>query len=342
MDLLLDEEQSQIVDSTASFARKELPLERLHEKTRASDFVDDSVWSRIAGMGWLGMTLSEASGGVGYSEIEEMLVFHELGRVCAPLEIMSTVLAAKIGDAAGQHELAASLAAGQAVAALTVNRDPTLDAEDLSSQMLFGGSQAGYAVHLTKGWARLIDLQGTDIIPVPNLDKSVRLGETDLRNKKIVAQAPGERILQTANLLVSAQLQGAAEEVMNLITEYAKVRETFGRPIAAYQAVSHPIANMKVRCEAARAQLYYASLVLAETSKGGTRDADLHVSSARLLCEDTALRNVEDNIQLHGGIAVTDEFTAHFFLKRVHVLKRMVSNAFTQSEIVLNAKMTPF
>ncbi len=342
MDLLLDEEQAQIVDATASFVRKELAIERLHEKARSSDFVDDAIWSWIAGIGWLGMTLSEASQGVGYSEIEEMLVFRELGRVCAPLEIMSTVLAAKIGDAAGQHELAASLAAGKIVGAMTINANPTLAADDLSSQMLFGALEARYAVHLTPDRARLLDLQGANTIPIPNMDKSVRLREADLRNAAIVAEAPGTRIMQAANLLVSAQLQGAAEEVMDLISEYAKVRETFGRPIAEYQAVSHPIANMKVRCEAARAQLYYASIVLAEASKDGTRDADPHVSSARILCEDTALRNAEDNIQLHGGIAVMDEFIAHFFLKRVHVLKRIVSNGVAQSEIVLNAAMTPF
>lgn len=342
MDLLLDEEQTRIVDATASFVRKELAIERLHEKARSSDFVDDAIWSRIASMGWLGMTLSEASGGIGCSEIEEMLVFRELGRACAPLELMSTVLAAKISDAARQHELAASLAAGKSVGAMTINSNPILAAGDLSSQMLVGALEARYAVHLTPDRARLIDLQGANTIPIPNMDKSVRLSEVDLSNAKIVAEAPGARVMQAANLLVSAQLQGAAEAVMELISEYVKVRVTFGRPIAVYQAVSHPIANMKVRCEAARAQLYYASLVLAEASKDGSRDADLHVSSARLVCEDTALRNVEDNIQLHGGIAVTDEFVAHFFLKRVHVLKRIVSNRFAQSEIVLNAEMTPF
>ena len=302
--------------------------------------MDYALWAKIAEMGWLGMALSEEAGGVGYTEVEEMLVFRELGRVCAPIEIMASVLAGKICDEAGCFELAGEFARGETVASIAVSGDYNRPADDLNDHVIFGTDEARYTVRLMEGRAKLLDLEGLNVQAHSTVDKSIRMGKCDLSGADLIAETDSSRISDTANLLVSSLFQGIAEQVTNDIVEYAKIRETFGRPIGTYQAVSHPIANMKIRAEASRAQLFYAALVLA--NGGGSRDVNLHLSSARLLCEESARQNVKDNIQLHGGIAVTDEFVAHFYLKRTLVLQRLISNKFAQTELVLNAEMSPF
>jgi alkylation response protein AidB-like acyl-CoA dehydrogenase len=114
-------------------------------------------------------------------------------------------------------------------------------------------------------------------------------------------------------------LVGVAERALDLIVEYAKVRETFGRKIGAYQAVRHPCADMAVRVEAARCQLWYAAASL----KGERRDVQAQLDAAKHLAGEAALANADWTIQLHGGVGVTDEHDAHLLLKRAHLLSRM-------------------
>jgi alkylation response protein AidB-like acyl-CoA dehydrogenase len=134
-----------------------------------------------------------------------------------------------------------------------------------------------------------------------------------------VAATEGPHIWQMGELGTAAMLLGLAEAALSLIVEYAKIRETFGRKIGAYQAVRHPCADMALRAEAARCQLWYAAGALAEDRT----DAALHLDAAKHLCNQAALMNADTNIQLHGGIGVTDEHNAHLLLKQALLLGKL-------------------
>jgi alkylation response protein AidB-like acyl-CoA dehydrogenase len=153
--------------------------------------------------------------------------------------------------------------------------------------------------------------------PLPCLDKSIASARANLASCKVVATATDAAVRQAGTLLLAAMMVGMAEATCELIVEYAKIRETFGRAIGTYQAVRHPCAEMAVRCEEAKAQLYYAAVSLRDRAV----DADLHVAAARVLAQNAALKNADACIQLHGGIGVTDDYDAHLFLKRANVLK---------------------
>jgi len=342
MDLTLNSEQEQIVDSTAAFLRARLPVARLHGHDGRAHRVDDELWRQIGDMGWLAMTLGEAAGGVGYTAVEEALVFRELGRQCAPPRILFTALGAKVAEAAGESALAARLAVGEAVAAYAAQDDFNADSASLHRRRLYDHSGADFVLALDDDRARIIELSGCPLEERSALDKSVSMSVGDLSHASIACEVYAPRIRQAASLLLAAQFTGMAEAVRDMIVEYAKIRETFGRPIGSYQAVRHPCAEMAVRCEASRAQLFYAALVLAESARSDARDPDLHVSSARVLSEQAAVRNCDDNIQLHGGLGVNDEFTAHFFLKRTHTMSRWFVVQGDHLRRVLNAPMTPF
>jgi alkylation response protein AidB-like acyl-CoA dehydrogenase len=109
---------------------------------------------------------------------------------------------------------------------------------------------------------------------------------------------------------------GIAERAISMIVEYAKVRETFGRKIGAYQAVRHPCAEMELRAEAGRSLLWYAAASLKEHRADVTAQLD----AAKHVANEAAVTNADVNIQLHGGIGVTDEH--HLLLKRALLLSR--------------------
>ena len=93
MDLLPTSEQQQIVDSAAAFIGDRLPLRRLKGLPPRAETVSDDTWKQLTDLGWLGLGLAEAAGGVGYGPSEEILLFRELGRVVAPPTILFTAVA---------------------------------------------------------------------------------------------------------------------------------------------------------------------------------------------------------------------------------------------------------
>ena len=340
MDLLLDNEQQQIVDATKSFVSDQLPIERLHGRDIPSSQLADDLWKGIAELGWLSMTLNEDSCGVGYSDVEECLVFRELGRMCSPPRILFTALAAKVAERSGCNELASRLARGETAAGYAAKENYGGHQSALSSRV-FEYQDADYGLSMDDELAQLVDTRGVVFEPRLGLDRSVSMAISDLSDCPVVAETPVQPVHQSAVLLQAAMYVGMAEATTSMIVEYAKVRETFGKPIGSYQAVRHPCADMAIRAETARCQLFYASLVLSESEKCETSDVDLHVSSARVLAEQAACKNSDDNIQLHGGIGVTDEFTAHYFLKRAQTMRFWFATNREHLSTVLSTPMTP-
>ena len=143
---------------------------------------------------------------------------------------------------------------------------------------------------------------------------------------RVIARAPTQAIDQAdphpwrmGELGVAAMLVGVAEAALDMSVEYAKIRETFGRKIGSWQAVRHPCADMALRVEAARAQTWFAATAMKEARS----DAHVHLDAAKHLANHAALANTDTNIQLHGGIGVTDEHNAHLLLKHTLVLVKL-------------------
>jgi alkylation response protein AidB-like acyl-CoA dehydrogenase len=335
MDLLPTGEQQQIIDSAASFLTDRVPLRRLHAKTDPADQLPPDLWRQCAEMGWLGMALHEDAGGVGYTVVEEALVFLEFGRVLAPPRLLFTSLAGKVAAAAGQPHLAGRLAAGELTAALAVQDDYDGPAESLAQRRLFEVAQADVALAIDGDTVRLIDISRLNFEPRGNLDASISMAVADLSGAPVLCSVEAPQIRQAGSVLAAAMLVGLSETARDMIVEYAKIRVTFGRPIGAYQAVRHPCADMAVRCVEARSQLFVAAIALAD----GRADADVQVAGARVLAEQAALKNADDNIQLHGGIGVTDEFDAHFLIKRANAMTSWLGDRRSSLERILNSSL---
>jgi alkylation response protein AidB-like acyl-CoA dehydrogenase len=114
---------------------------------------------------------------------------------------------------------------------------------------------------------------------------------------------------------VAAELVGIAQRTMDMAVSYAKERQQFGRPIGAYQAVSHRCAEMLLETENARSATYAAAWAADAEPEGLL----LAASIAKAAASDAGWRVAGASLQVHGGIGFTWEHDLHLWLKRARV-----------------------
>ena len=334
MDLLLTEEQEGLQSAFNKGIANELPLERLQGDQRQA--VDDASLRTFADLGWLRMSLPEEWGGLGLSYAEEVLLFRELGRNLAPMSLLTGVLSARVAAASGKPELAEAILSGEAsvgIALPEVSPEPV--APGRARFRLLSSGQCSMAVLVRPAKADLLDVASMESQVRPCLDHTLVMRDFALDDAPLLARTKDPQIWWHGSLLAAAMLVGQAEGARDMILEYAKIRQTFGRPIGAYQAVRHPIAEMTARAEHARCQTYYASLALGM----GRGDAPMQVAAARAISQEAARKNADANIQLHGAVGITSEMNAHLFLKRCIVLSNMFGRKKAALHQVLNDQL---
>ncbi|MFM9978650.1 MAG: acyl-CoA dehydrogenase family protein [Sphingomonadaceae bacterium] len=305
MYLAPDGDELEIAQAAAGFLAEAMSIERLHGAACADMSAD--LRQSLGGMGWFALALPELAGGSGLSAVEHALFFREVGRQCGPVDVLAQCLAATIVE---DVTLRSSIANGDVGVALAV--------EDGTRLRIFGSENAAFMLQLGRVRADLYTIEKTASEPRASLDPATSIRVSD-RAPTAVASETGDDAWNLGQLGTAAMLVGIAEASLDQIVDYAKVRETFGKKIGSWQAVRHPCADMAVRLEAARAQLWFAATAMKE----GRGDAGVHLDAAKYLANQAALANADTNIQLHGGIGVTDEHHAHLYLKHALVLARL-------------------
>ena len=135
------------------------------------------------------------------------------------------------------------------------------------------------------------------------------------------------------NAAISSSMTGGIEKIVETISEYANIREQFGGPIGRFQAVKHPIVNIKVDLESARSLSYYAAWAL----ENDAEDKVSAIYSARAFATEAFIKAASDNIQLHGGIGFTEEIDCHLFLKRARFYENYVGSEVDFNEHIATA-----
>lgn len=301
-------EELEIANAAADFIAGTLPIARLHSHGAAD--MGAHLRAAFGEMGWFALALPEAAGGSGLSAVEHALFFREVGRQCGPLDVLVQALSV---HCARDGTLRAALAAGEEGAALLV--------PDGDRHRLIGGADARHGLGVTPGNAALHDLAGVNIESRPAFDPANSLAVLDDPGPAI-ATSEGAQVWRLAQLGGAAMLLGIAEAALDLVVTYAKVRETFGKPIGSWQAVRHVCAEIAVGNEGARAQLWFAAAAIKEART----DAAAHLDAAKHLANEAALFATDNTIQLHGGIGITDEHDAHLLMKHAMLLSRLFGN----------------
>jgi alkylation response protein AidB-like acyl-CoA dehydrogenase len=302
LDLNRSPEQRQILDAASAMLSARYPLARLRGHDR------DEL-SEIAGFGAFALTLPEAEGGAGFSVVEEALLHVLLGRYVVSTRVLATALATRLAQSLGGRELAERFRNGGDACAAIAEGD----------SLLLIDSGSGFAVVFGDRSLRLAALDPSQGGETDGLGHGVPLRKLAHADVDILGSANDPDLLATADLLVSAQLLGVGEAARDLTVSYMQVRQQFGRPLGAFQALKHRCADMAIATEMLSAQLDMAAIAL----RDGRDDAQFQVAALRLLAPQVALDNARGCIQLHGGIGFSDEADAHHLLKQAHILSRL-------------------
>jgi len=336
MDFSFSPEQEQLRAQARSFLEKRYPLARLAEIATSADGWDRASWPELARLGWTGASIPEAQGGAGMSFVEEAIVFEELGRALYSGPYFSTIALAlpALGCAPDLLAQVASGALTATFASAAANESGTaVKVRRLGDRWLLRGETD---LVPDAGWvdALVVQARGPDGIGLylaerhdarprvkvlDTVDATRRLGRVTFEDDdaRLLAAPPAAAKIIAATrrralAAVALEAVGVASQALALSVEHAKSREQFGRPIGAYQAVSHKLADTYVETELARSLAYWAAWCIAEDDG----QAELAASAAKTYAAEAAVAACERAIQVHGGMGFTWDHPLHRYYKR--------------------------
>ncbi len=361
----LTEEQSILKDQAKAWATEQAPVLKFREMRDSgveNRFVD-TTWQSIVEMGWTGIIVPEQHGGSDLGYLTFGVVLEELGRqlTASPLFTSALVGASGLvlgGTEAQQAEYLPKVVDGTEILTLASDEGPRHAPSDVSTSASADGEdyvlngtksfvveglaattflvvartsgaqtdESGLTLFLvdgaTEGVSRealhTVDSRGYANIELANVRVSGGqvLGEVDQGHALL------EQILDRARAGIGAEMMGTAAQAFDMTLEYLKTREQFGRVIGSFQALGHRAAGLFSNMELSRS---CAEAALQAIDAGADNVPEMaSLSKARV---GEFLHEMSNQlIQIHGGIGMTDEFDAGFYLKRARVLESLYGN----------------
>ena len=278
-----------------------------------------SVYDGVAELGLFGVAVDEAAGGAGGSVVDLCAMVEEAARALIPGPVATTALASLvISDPA----LLQALSSGQITAGAALSADIHEDSGLVSgtADHVLGALPTGLLLLPVGEHVVVVDAgaDGVVVEPLEATDFSRPLARVTLDG------APATRLGVTrqqfadlAATVLAAEAAGVARWTLDTATEYAKVREQFGKPIGSFQAVKHMCAEMLLRSQQISVAARDASEAAATSD---TPDDQLSIAAAVAAAAgiEAAKGNAKDCIQVLGGIGITWEHDAHLYLRRAY------------------------
>ncbi len=360
----LSEAQQQIEmlrESAADFVGRNTDMKRLRERRGILPGYEPEHLRHMAELGWLGIVVPEAHGGLGLGFCELAVVLQELGKGLMADPLVPVAFAARVlqhGDNEGlkqsllPQEVDASLLPCVAwqeglggIETAAIETRVEADGADLllsgRKRFVAGAAGAGGFVVSARGAAGCglywVDAQAAGL----TVGHEQRADETpsgvlEFDRVRItpanVVSAAGpqglaalDRALDEAAVLAGAEMLGVVEAALHMALGYMRTRVQFGKPIGSFQALQHKAADLYVQQELVRAVLAEAVRVLDADTPAQERASMASRFKAR--ASDGGLRVTREVIQLHGAIGFTDEYDAGLYLKRALVLSAWLGNA---------------
>jgi 3-oxochol-4-en-24-oyl-CoA dehydrogenase len=274
-------------------------------------------YESLAQLGIFGVALPEEHGGAGGSADDLCAMVDEAAAAMVPGPIATTALATLvIGDS--HTDLLEALASGERTAGVAATAELRYDGGRVSgtAEYVLGADAAGLLL-LPAGDSWVMVDASADGVTVEHLKA------TDFSRplaRVVLDAAPAELLSVSAQrvedltvAVLAAEAAGLARWTLNTATEYAKVREQFGKPIGSFQAIKHMCAEMLLRSEQISVA---ASDVANAVANPDERQLSIAAAVAAATAIDSAKANAKDCIQVLGGIGITFEHDAHLYLRR--------------------------
>src|SRR5918996_5388387 len=315
MNFDLNDEQQEIKRTATEFLGARFRPEKVRELAEARSY-DDGLWKEISELGWPGIAIAEDDGGQGLGMVDLAVLLEQAGYACAPSPLLGSAGAALAISAAGSAEQRAEwlpkLASGEATGS-------------------FGGFAEGGSTPFcdlpTADVVVTFDGEGGLIATASEVDFEPFEAIDATRGYGLISDAAGERLPGDVDagrdrlaVAIAAELTGIAQRALEMAVEFAREREQFGRPIGAYQGVSHRLAAMLLATEESRSLTYYA----AWTADAEPESLPMAAAMAAARAGDAGWQVPASALQVLGGIGFTWEHDLQFWLKRGRVVGRML------------------
>lgn len=362
MNFSLSDDHEALRASAQNFLDKEVDLSSLlvPGATVAKSGYDE-LWEKIAGMGWPGLIIPEAYGGLGMDYIDLVMIIGETGRTLAPAPLFGTLAGSWAILAGGSEEQKAALlglvAAGETKLAFAI-ADSGGSYEPGADEVIANASGGEYI--LTGNRSFVVDAAAADkIIVAASLNGTRRYFVVDraavaaelLEWRDITRQVASVRLEGAAAellegdaasvwpfvrnrlyLLLAAESAAGTQAALTDAVDYAKQRVAFGRPIGAFQAIKHQLAEIAGQAECAGAAVQYAAWTLSVDDPRATLAATMAQSYASEAYCNATYRN----IQVFGAIGFTWEMKNHLFYKRARCNAELLGSPRQQREEVVS------
>ena len=365
MPLFLTDEQTMLRDTARQFVNETAPVSHMRGLRDSNDPTDFSreLWKQFAEMGFTSILIPEGEGGLGLGHVEAGVVLEEIGRNLTPSPFLTTSVGAVSALKAAGAELRQSwyprIAAGDAVAALAIDEGAkhrpaqvALKAERSGNGFRLSGAKSfvlhGHVADLIVVAARTAGAAGeTDGVTLFAVEKDARglsarperladasiAARLEFEGVEVDADAViGEvdqgwstltRILSGGRAAASAEMLGVGGGAMDMTLGYLKERKQFGVPIGSFQALQHRAAHLYSEMEVARAAVLKAQQLLGADDANAERTALV----AKAMTGLATTLAVQEGVQMHGGIGMTDEYDIGFYMKRGRVLAELFGDA---------------
>jgi alkylation response protein AidB-like acyl-CoA dehydrogenase len=365
MQLALTEDQVLLARTASDFIMASPPIARLRKLRDARDArgYAPERFARMVELGWTAIPFSEADGGLGMGLAELVLVTEAMGKGLAPEPLIpSIVLGGRAIALAGcaLHKatwLAPAIAGTRQLALAYAGRDSRFDLTRVpvtatrsnGSFRLTGQATQVWGGHLADAYVVAARTSGHGregitlfVVPAsaPGLTR-VRQHRVDSLNAALlifegveaheadVLGALGDghavlaRVIDEATVALTGEMLGGMAEAFERTLVYLRERRQFGVPIGSFQALKHRAARLYIELELSRS----AVMAAARAVDGARADAAQLVSLAKAKLSEAYLLVVNEAVQLHGGIGMTDEHDIGFFLKRARACEMTFGDA---------------
>ena len=363
MNFELSEERKMLSETTTRFVAERYEIKTRHANAEMDDGFNPATWAEFADLGLIGALFPPEVGGYGGLGEDIAVVFNALGRglVVEPF-LASGVLGAAPIIAAGTSEqkalceaviagtLKLALAHGEPASRYDLNHVTTRATPDGDGWSLTGskavvlnGDSADKLVISARTEGADDSAQGITLFLIdaaaPGISRrgyatidGGRAAEIRLDNVKVdsgaIIGAPGQgyELVELAHargiVALTAEAVGAMDIARDTTLEYLKTRKQFGRAIGTFQALQHRMADMTLEIEQARAAAALASGAL----EADRLTREQNASAAKNLIGRVARLVAEETIQMHGGIAMTWEYSLPHYAKRLTMIDHLLGD----------------
>ena len=347
----MTEDQTLLQDAAERYLRDSYDFNQRRERIAEGVYSDPNQWQAFAEMGWLALPVAEEFGGLGLGT-REMAILAELCGQFLVTEPLIDALAAThaiIGVSQQQESLLPRVAEGELIPVAAIDEAET--ASRLTPATTLTQTDGGWRLSGAKHWisagasaTHLVVLaqseDGLAWVLVPTAANGIECERFPTHDGRGGMSCRFDFVLEADHILLqgqaaadaleayralamtlsSAETLGATQAALDTTVDYTKQRVQFGQPLASFQALQHRMSNMLIQTELTRSLIYAAC----NAADSGRDDAARFARAAKVKAATVGRKVSQEAIQLHGGIATTDEYIVGHFFKRITALESWV------------------